>query len=54
VNILDVARECNARAVAASSAAIYGHPKYTPIDEKHPFDPTSPFGLDKLTTDYYM
>ncbi len=38
VNILDAAREHNARVVIASSAAIYGHPEYTPIDEKHPFD----------------
>ncbi len=53
LNILDVARRNNARVVLASSAAIYGHPDYTPIDEKHPFNPTSPYGLDKLTADYY-
>lgn len=53
VNVLDAARKCNARVVVASSAAIYGHPKYTPIDENHPYDPTSPYGLDKLTADYY-
>lgn len=53
VNVLDTAREHDARIVLASSAAIYGHPEYTPIDEHHPFNPTSPYGVDKLTADYY-
>ncbi|MFD1571285.1 NAD-dependent epimerase/dehydratase family protein [Halorubrum laminariae] len=41
------------RVVLASSAAIYGHPEYTPIDEDHPTEPTSPYGLDKLASDHY-
>ena len=53
VNVLDAAREPDTRVVFASSAAIYGHPEYTPIDERHPKDPTSPYGLDKLTADHY-
>jgi UDP-glucose 4-epimerase len=53
VNILDAARRCNAKVVVASSAAVYGNPDYTPIDEEHPFAPTSPYGLDKLVTDRY-
>ena len=53
VNVLDAGREYNAGVVVASSAAIYGHPEYTPIDEEHPFDPISSYGLDKLTADYY-
>jgi len=53
VNILDAAREYSSRVVVASSAAIYGHPEYVPIDEEHPHNPTSPYGLDKLATDYY-
>lgn len=53
VNILDAARQNSSRVVFASSAAIYGNPDYLPIDEHHPFDPASPYGLDKLTADYY-
>ena len=53
LNILDAARQNDSRVVVASSAAIYGDPEYLPIDENHPFDPASPYGLDKLTADYY-
>ncbi|MEM4021470.1 MAG: NAD-dependent epimerase/dehydratase family protein [Nitrososphaerota archaeon] len=34
--------------VYLSSAAVYGNPVYTPIDEEHPTRPTSPYGLSKL------
>jgi UDP-glucose 4-epimerase len=53
VNVLEAARKTDTRVVLASSAAIYGHPESTPIDEAHPLDPTSPYGLDKLTADHY-
>lgn len=32
----------------ASSAAVYGNPEYTPVDEKHPTVPISPYGASKL------
>ncbi|MCS7113215.1 MAG: NAD-dependent epimerase/dehydratase family protein [Nitrososphaerota archaeon] len=35
-----------------SSAAVYGEPKYLPIDEDHPKDPISPYGLSKLMGEY--
>lgn len=31
-----------------SSAAVYGEPKYLPIDEQHPLEPISPYGYSKL------
>jgi len=34
--------------IYASSAAVYGEPEYTPIDEKHPLNPISPYGVSKL------
>jgi len=42
------ARREGARLVYISSAAVYGEPKRLPIDEDHPTDPTSPYGLTKL------
>ena len=34
--------------VYSSSAATYGNPKYTPIDELHPQEPINPYGRTKL------
>ncbi len=36
------------RCIFSSSAAVYGEPDYTPIDEDHPLNPTSPYGETKL------
>jgi UDP-glucose 4-epimerase len=41
------------RLVFASSAAVYGEPKRTPIDENHPTRPISPYGLQKLMSEEY-
>ena len=35
----------------ASSAAVYGIPSYVPIDESHPLEPLSNYGLTKLYSD---
>ena len=35
------------RVVFSSSAAVYGEPLYTPIDEKHPKKPLNPYGENK-------
>ncbi|NOZ03474.1 MAG: UDP-glucose 4-epimerase GalE [FCB group bacterium] len=34
--------------VFSSSAAVYGYPKYLPIDENHPLDPINYYGFTKL------
>jgi len=56
VNILKCVMDCNPSAsiVFASSAAVYGEPKYTPVDEKHPTEPVSPYGISKLAGEKYM
>jgi UDP-glucose 4-epimerase len=41
------------RLVYSSSAAIYGDPVHLPIDEDHPKEPISPYGLSKLTGESY-
>jgi len=36
------------RIIFSSTAATYGNNQYTPIDELHPTNPTSPYGSSKL------
>ncbi len=43
--------------IFSSSAAVFGEPAYTPIDEQHPKQPINPYGLSKwmieqILTDY--
>jgi UDP-glucose 4-epimerase len=40
--------------IYSSTAAVYGVPKYSPIDENHPLAPESFYGLSKLTGETYI
>ncbi|WP_306059045.1 NAD-dependent epimerase/dehydratase family protein [Natronococcus wangiae] len=51
--VLEQARQEDARVVAASSAAVYGHPVELPVSETAPTEPTSPYGVQKLALDQY-
>ena len=42
------ARPASRSIVFSSSAAVYGEPKYLPIDEKHPTEPENYYGFTKL------
>ncbi|MCB1387475.1 MAG: UDP-glucose 4-epimerase GalE [Hyphomicrobiales bacterium] len=48
-NVLDAldAAECR-RIIFSSSAAVYGEPRYLPLDEDHPTAPQSPYAETKL------
>jgi UDP-glucose 4-epimerase len=38
----------------ASSMAVYGNAEYSPQDEKHPINPTSPYGVSKFASERYI
>ena len=42
------------RLIYASSMAVYDDTRHLPIDEEHPLDPTSPYGISKLTSEKYV
>jgi UDP-glucose 4-epimerase len=49
INIINAACEAGIRTlVFSSSAAVYGEPKYLPIDELHPQNPENYYGFTKL------
>lgn len=55
VNILECCRKYNVKKVIyPSSAAIFGQPKYLPIDEKHPLNMLSGYGVTKHTVEHYL
>ncbi|MCZ2104329.1 MAG: UDP-glucose 4-epimerase GalE [Comamonadaceae bacterium] len=48
LNLLDAMRSAGVmRLVFSSTAAVYGNPITTPIDETHPAQPINPYGLSK-------
>lgn len=39
---------------ASSGGAVYGEPRYLPVDEEHPVTPISPYGLSKYVAEGYL
>jgi len=55
LNILDNCVNFNVKKIVyASSCAIYGSPHYIPIDEGHPLNPISPYGVSKQVVEKYL
>jgi UDP-glucose 4-epimerase len=55
MNLLDSMRSHDVDMIVySSSAAVYGEPKYLPIDESHPREPISPYGRTKLCVEHMM
>ena len=55
INLLNSMLKNNVKKIVFSStAATYGEPKYTPIDENHPQIPINPYGQTKLMIENIM
>ena len=55
INIMNAALKYNCKyMVFSSSAAVFGEPKYLPIDESHPKDPENYYGFTKLKIEEIM
>ena len=56
LNLLECCRLHGTRKVVYSGTggALFGEPKYIPVDEEHPVDPISPYGVSKHTVEHYL
>lgn len=51
-NVLESGRKRGvSRIVLTSTSEVYGTARYTPIDEKHPYQPQSPYSATKISAD---
>ncbi|RLF16549.1 MAG: UDP-glucose 4-epimerase [Thermoprotei archaeon] len=54
LNVLMAAKQTGVKKVVyASSSSVYGTPKYVPMDEGHPKNPSSPYAVSKLVAEEY-
>jgi UDP-glucose 4-epimerase len=55
INLLNAVKDAGVKHVIfSSSAATFGEPVYTPIDEQHPQKPTNPYGQTKLDYEHIL
>lgn len=55
INILEAAVKAKiTRLVYSASGAVFGEARYMPIDEEHPVNPESPYGVSKLAAEKYV
>jgi UDP-glucose 4-epimerase len=56
LNLLECCREQGVRKIvyAGTGGALFGEPDYLPVDEAHPVDPISPYGVSKHTVEHYL
>ncbi|HEX5323111.1 MAG TPA: UDP-glucose 4-epimerase GalE [Capsulimonadaceae bacterium] len=55
IRFLDAVRDAGVKSfIFSSSAATFGEPQYSPIDENHPQRPTNPYGQTKLDFEHIL
>lgn len=54
INLLECCKEAEKIIYASSGGAVYGEPKYLPVDEEHPIAPLSPYGISKYAAEKYL
>lgn len=55
LNVLEAAKSVKvSKIVYSSSAAVFGEPKYLPVDEEHPLNMVSNYGASKHVVEHYL
>lgn len=54
INLLECCKGVEKIIYASSGGAVYGEPRYLPVDEEHPINPLSPYGVSKYIAEKYL
>lgn len=56
LNLLECCRQSGVSKViyAGTGGALFGEAQYLPVDENHPIEPLSPYGVSKHTVEHYL
>lgn len=56
IRFFEICQKCGVSSIifASSGGAVYGRPKYLPIDEQHPINPQSFYGAQKRNIEEYL
>ena len=56
LNLINVSSKHNVKRFiyASTGGAVYGEPRYLPVDENHIIDPQSQYGVSKHTVEHYL
>ena len=55
IRVIEMAKKYNiSKIIVSSSAALYARPQYFPIDENHPTEYLSPYGISKHAMEEYL
>ncbi len=56
LNVLECCKKFKTKKIVylSTGGALYGNPEYVPVDEDHPINPISPYGVSKYTLERYL
>jgi len=56
INVLEACRKNNVKKIIyiSTGGARVGEPEYLPVDEKHPLNPSAPYGISKHSAEHYV
>lgn len=56
LNLIELSKKYMVRGFIyiSTGGAVYGEPEYLPVDEKHPIEPLSQYGVNKHTVEHFL
>ena len=56
LNVIQLSQKYGVKKIIypSTGGALYGEPEYLPVDENHPVNPLTPYGVSKHTVEHYL